>query len=95
MMSVKHLTQQVLHLPSLLLVYPHTALRVGVPHDLRKHRSAKCREFKGHDTCPQTHLFTQQIEYIGPIEHLSGVKHLQPDMKHGVNVGYDLLFGLC
>lgn len=94
-MSVTHLTQQVLHLPSLLLVYPHTALRVGVPHDLRKHRSVKGREFMGHDTCAQTHLFTQQIEYIGPIEHLSGVKHLQPDIKRRVNEGYNLIFGLC
>lgn len=73
---VRYLTQQVLHLPSLLLVYPHTAVRVGVPHDLRKHGSVKCREVKVRDTCAKTYLFAQQIEYIGPIEHLSGVKHL-------------------
>lgn len=75
-MSDRYFTQQVLHLPSLLLVYPNTALRVGVPHDLRKHRSVNCREFKVYDTCAQTHLFTQQIEYIGTIECLSGVEDL-------------------
>lgn len=41
-------------------------------------------EVKGHDTRAKTHLFAQQIEHVGPVEHLSGVKHLQPARKSGL-----------
>lgn len=35
-------------------------------------------------TCAKTHLFAQQIEHVGLIEHLPGVKHLQPARKSGL-----------
>lgn len=36
---IRTLTQQVLHLPPLLSADPHTAVRVGVPHNLKKNPS--------------------------------------------------------
>lgn len=33
-------------------------------------------------TCKYTNLFTQQIEDVGPVEHLFGVKHLHTNKEH-------------